>query len=309
MLPRRMVQLPTIDGMQVSNANAVGTIRIKPGQRLSKVVLKYVDGQATPTTDMVGANSLTGVIGDITCFKNGSDFRLHSAVELDYLNSQNNIPGSSEYSYQNVGSGATKAQYLTINFFEPWRATPADREAGALVIDPSQGWNADGLEIQIKLLAALPATASLTAIAYVDSFIPNTNAAQAVKVVKRLNITASGTVVDYLSLPAIGGLQGINLKNPATSGTISSVIFKAANKTWIDDIPTYDSIAHLTSMGLTAPSSFAGAGAFAYSIVFDDTDPIQAALQVDGANPWLRIKSASAMSGNIVALIEAIQAI
>ncbi len=309
MLPRRFIQFPTIDGMQVSNANAVGTIRVRPGQRLTKLVLKYVDGQASPTTDMVGANSLTPVIGDITCFKNGSDFRLHSATELDYLNSQNNTPGTTEYSYQNVGSGATKAQYLTIYFFEPWRATPADREAGALIIDKSQGWNDDGLEVQIKLLAALPSTASLTATGYVDSFVPNTNAAQAVKVVKRLNITASGTVVDYLSLPAIGGLQGINLKNPATSGTISSIIFKAANRTWVDDIPTYDAIAHLTSMNLTAPSSSAGAGAFAYSVVFDDTDPVQAALQVDGANPWLRIKSSSAMSGNIVAVVEAIQAI
>ncbi|HEV2691548.1 MAG TPA: hypothetical protein VG347_01490 [Verrucomicrobiae bacterium] len=295
MIPRKFLQAPAIDGITAGSlASAVGTMYVKPPARISKVVLKYVDGGSSPT-------DILSVIGDITCFKNNSEFRVHSAAQLDFLNQQN----GTQWAYQKLGTGATQIQYLTIYFFEPWRKMTSDAESQCLIVDPSQGWNKDGLQIQIKLLAAIPSTGALTAQIYMDDLIPNTNTQQVCKIVKRQNIVVQGTEVDYLTIPQSGKLQGINLTNPSTTGVIKSLIFKANGVTYVDEVLREDMINHLTGMGVNPPAyANTGANQQSYSYVVDDSDPIQAALALAGANPWAKIKFTVASSGTVIALLE-----
>lgn len=308
MITRKFLQLPTIDGIKAgSAATDVGSLSVKPnflggtGVRISKIALMFQDGTNTAGNE----KDILAMIGDITAFKNSSEFRLHSAAELDYLNSQN----GTAYAYQKLGTGVNMRQYLTIFFFEPWRKDTGDGESQCLIVDPTQGWNKDGLQIQIKLLQAMPASASLSATIYCDAFVPNTKVQQVVKSVKRLQITASGSEIDYLALPSVGKIQGINLKNP-TTGYVSSVIIKSGSEVYIDDVKREDMIAHLTSMGINPPLyASTGAGAFGYSIVFDDTDPINSGLDVDTRAPWMKLKFSQAAAGNVVALVESVSAI
>jgi len=302
MITRKYKKLPTIEGIKAgSAATDVGTLSIKPGVRVSKVTFMFQDGTNTAGNE----KDMLAMFGDITCFKNSTDFRLHTAAELDYLNSQN----GTAYSYVKLGTGVNMKQYLTIWFFEPWRKGTADGESQSLIVDASQGWNKDGLQIQIKLLQAMPASATLTATAYVDDFIANTKIQQATKSVKRLQITASGSEVDYLSLPNVGKIQGINLKNP-TTGYVKSIIVKAGDDVYVEDADREEMIAHLTGMGINPPLyASTGAGLFGYSWVFDDTDPINSALSLDGRDPWMKIKFSQAAAGNVVALVESVGAI
>jgi len=288
---------PAIDGIQVGNAAAIGTIKIKRGVRVSKVTLKYVD-------TIANAVDLLALIGDITCFKNNYDFRLHSAVELDYLNKQN----GSQFAYQKFNYNGNTEQYLTIWFFEPWRIMAMDRESGCAVISENQGWNENGLEIQIKLLAAIPATGSLTHRVYVDEQLLDLKQPQALKQVKRLNITAQGTEFDYYSLPNRGKIQGINLKNPSGAGVIKAVTFRGDDVIYLDNVTRGEMFDHLTGLNLIPPPmANVGVGTFAFSWAFDDTDPVQSSLAAQST--WLKIYTDVAANGNVVALVETVGAI
>ena len=290
---------PAIDGLPTGNAAAVGTIRVKPGVRVSKVTLKYVDTVAN-------AIDMLALVGDITCFKNSTEFRLHTAAELDYLNRQN----GSQYAYQkftNPNTGLVE-QYLTIWFFEPWRIAAVDRESGAAVISANQGWNENGLEVQVKLLQAIPATGSFQQRAYVDFALQDLTTLQSLKTVKRLNIAAAGTEFDYESLPNVGRIQGINLKNPSGAGVIKSVTFRSDGVTYLDDVTRGEAFDNLTGLNIIPPPiGNVAAGQFAFSWAFDDTDPVQSSLAA--RTPWLKIKTDVAASGNVVALIESVNVI
>lgn len=296
MVPRIFQNGNAVDGITATaSANQVGNIYFKQG-RLSKIVFRYVDGGAGPA-------DITAVLGDIICYKNKKAFRTHTAAQIDFLNAMNGII----YQRQQVGAGANMVQFLTIWFFEPWRQDVSDKESQCLIVDPSQGFDKDGLWVQVKLLAGIPVTGSLTYTMYYDNNIPKLGVQQTCKLVYRDNINVQGLSSDLKSLPKTGKLETLSFTNPSGggSGTIKSVLAKVNNFTWLDDVPLEDMINHFKGAGVNHPALAQAAAAFQYVWMPDDVDPIQSSLSLAGSvDPIVTIKYTAASNGSVVALSE-----
>jgi len=296
MVPRIFQNGNAVDGITAAaNAAQVGNIYFRQG-RLSKIVFRYVDGSGAPA-------DILSVLGDITCFKNKKAFRTHNAAQLDFLNQLN----GTIYARQQVGAGATMVQFLTLWFFEPWRQDVSDKESQCLIVDPSQGFDRDGLWVQVKLLLGIPATGQLTYTMYYDNLIPQTTTQQTCKLVYRDNLNVQGLSTDMKSLPQTGKLETLSFSNPSGggSGTIKSVQAKVNNFTWLDNIPLEDMISHSKAAGVNHPALAQAAGAFQYVWTVDDVDPIQSALSLAGSvNPVVTLYYTAGSNGSVVAMSE-----
>lgn len=292
MATKRKLLLPPPTGVVPgSAAGTVFTLDVPLGYRYHQIELVYIDGSGSPV-------DITALVGDLVVYRNGTPERTHTSLELDHLNGLN----GSQYQRQQIGAGAAMRQTQTIFFAEPWRKDKADTDYMAWSVDGANGFKT--FQIKGTLLQAMPATASLQAMARVDAPIaPPKSGAQSVKKVYRQQIPASGTGIDVTTLDEKDAYQTLCLKHP-TATYISSVTLKKNGWFVIEKQNVYDNVADLINLGLN-PANSTTSGNFGFDIVLDADDPLNSALPaVQSDSLWLHLDFNAAASGNVVALIE-----
>jgi hypothetical protein len=296
MATHQLLKMPAISGIAPGSAiGTVGTFNLPLGYRYHRIDLVYVDGGSSPT-------DILSMFDDIVVFKNTKAQRLHNGAELERLNTIN----GSQYARQQIGSGATQVQIQSINFAEPWRKDKVDTDGRAWIVTPDAGFKT--FQITVKLLAAMPSTGSLVAVAWVDAPLAiKSGMGQAIKKVYRQQIPASGISNDVTTLDESDIYETIALKHPSSAGVITSASFKRNGDVFFDDILREVNIANLTHTGMN-PANSTSAGAFGYELVFDADDPVQNGLVAANQSIWLQMKYSTAASGNVVALIERVGA-
>ncbi|MEI9961343.1 MAG: hypothetical protein WDM76_09535 [Limisphaerales bacterium] len=147
----------------------------------------------------------------------------------------------------------------------------------------ADGWKT--FQITLKLLADMPATASIIAYALVDdALVIPAGKQQAIKKVYRAQITASGTSIDVTTLDAADAYQVISLKNPST-GYINEVSLKRNKISFLDQVNREDNVAALVNLGMN-PANSTSTGAFGYDIVLDADDPVNSSLLAQDQTLW-----------------------
>lgn len=289
---KRIIKLPTVDGIKASSAaGAVGIWDLPIGYTYYKVQIVYIDGGSSPT-------DINSLFDDILILKNSVAERTHSAAELERLNAIN----GSQYGRQQVNTGANMRQSLNIFFFEPWRKDKVDSASGAWIVTPQAGFR--NFQISAKLLAAVPSTGSFEAYAWVDDALAlPANTQQLIKKVYREQITASGLVRDVKQFASRDLYQTILLKHPDSAGVITKATLQLGSQQQIVEVYREDMVAHLTGLGLN-PANSTSAGAFGYEIVLDADDPKESNMNANGLDVWLKLFFSTAASGNAFALIE-----
>lgn len=297
MSAKRRILLPSIVGITASSAaGSIGTIDMPLGLRYHSIELVYIDGGASPA-------DITATFGDIVIYRNTKQQRIHTAAELDHLNSLNQSIGLNTFNRNQVNTGASMRQSLVCYFAEPWRKDKVDTDLLAWNVDKSWGWTS--FQLKITLIGAIPATGSVVAYAVVDNVIPVdniNNGVQPIVKVYRQQIPASGTGIDITTLDARDAYQVIALKNPSTTGYISKAALKINSVYYLENVVREDNVGGLIGLEMN-PANSTTTGAFGYDIVLDSDDPVASALPSTGANIWLHLDFNTAAAGNVVALI------
>ena len=299
MATKRKIYLPSISNLGASSAaGTVGLVDLPLYYKYHAIGFEYLDGGSSPQSILF--NGSTGLIGDIAFKVNANVKRIHTAQELDHLNSVN----GAAYAAQTIGSGATEKQVLRLNFSEPWRDNNADKTATALNLTPTFG--VTSAQIQITLGAAMPATGSLVLYAIVedpDGSVPSTG--PLVKIVQRQSFGVSGTSIDVTNLPQAGYYQTALLKNPSTTGYITKATLKV-NGSIVRELTREANIGELSYLGMN-PANSTSTGAFGYDLVLDDDDPLNSALPATGQNLVLHLDFNTSAAGNVTVLLESVQ--
>ena len=295
MATHQLIKVPAISGIAPgSAAGTVGTFNLPLGYRYHKILLVYVDGGSSPT-------DIVSMFDDINVYKNTKSQRLHNGAELERLN----VINGSQYARQQIGSGAAMVQIQEIYFAEPWRKDKVDTDSRAWIVTADAGFKT--FQVTVKLLAAMPSTGSLVAMAWVDAPLPlPAGKVQSIKKVYRQSIPASGTSNDITTLDESDTYETIAMKHP-TGAYISSATLKRNGDLFTEDTLREVNVAHLTNQGMN-PAASTTAGAFGYEIVLDADDPAANGLIAQGQSIWLQLKYSAAASGNVIALIERVGA-
>jgi len=303
----------------LSAAGTLGMVDLPLYYDYYSIGFEYQDGGATPQ-DIIysatgsGAGGVGGLIGDIALRINANTKRLHSARELDRLNSVN----GSQFTREQIGAAANMVQTLCMFFYEPWRIDKNDRLVTVATLTPTFG--VTSAQLQITLGSAMPATGSLRVFAWVD--VPTTTVPKQgplVKLVTRQDLVTNGTSLDVTTLDQSGFYQTMLMQNPtgAGSGYIGKATLKV-NGTIFRELDREGNIASLdyagmnpstsTSVGVAAPNA-----PFGFDLILDDDDPINSALPAGGQNFILHLDFYSApgvalaASGSVRTLIERLQ--
>ena len=305
---KRKIYLPSIANLGASSAaGTVGLVDLPLYYDYHAIGLEYLDGGATPqhiiyssTGALYTGSTAGGLLGDIALKINTDTVRIHSAAQLDRLNSLN----GTIYAAQQVGAAAaTTVQTLKMYFAEPWRKDKNDTLATVATLTPAFGVNS--AQLQITLASAMPATGALRVFAIVDApkQTPPANG-QLVKKVLRQQLAASGTSLDVTNLDRKGYYQTIVLTHPST-GFITAATVKV-NGTVIRELDRRTNVAELTAAGMN-PSNSVTVSTFGFELVLDDDDPLNSALPVQGQDLQLKLDFSAAAAGNVVANIERLE--
>lgn len=295
MATHQLIKVPAISGIAPSSAaGTVGTFNLPLGYRYHKIALVYIDGGSSPT-------DILSMFDDINIFKNTKSQRLHTGAELERLN----VINGTQYARQQIGSGAAMVQIQEIYFAEPWRKDKVDTDSRAWIVTADAGFKT--FQVTVKLLAAMPSTGSLVAMAWVDAPLPlPAGKVQSIKKVYRQSIPASGTSNDITTLDESDIYETIAMKHP-TGAYIASATLKRNGDLFTEDTLREVNVAHLVNQGMN-PAASTTAGAFGYEIVLDADDPAANGLIAQGQSIWLQLKYSAAASGNVIALIERVGA-
>jgi hypothetical protein len=258
MATKRLVQLASWNGIK---QNQTGTIDLPIGPRYHSVILKV----------QAAGKTLTQILSEIRVKVNGKVQRVHTATELDALNT---LQGTSAiYASQNSG-GAGNAYYLTLFFAEPWRVVQQIREGLA--------WSTGGLgtfqiETDFNATAESGGALSCTAWAEVDSSLDaKTGAPDPLGIISkwyRTQIPVVGTSQPFTGFPKRDAYQQISFFD----ANISQVQIKIDNIV-IRDIPKAVNDAVLVKAGMVPI-----AGRF--DLIFDHDDILGSALPMQiGSN-------------------------
>ena len=299
MATHQLIKVPAISGIAPgSAAGTVGTFNLPLGYRYHKIALVYIDGGSSPTDILL-------MFDDINVYKNTKSQRLHNGAELERLNTINSTINSTEYARQQIGIGAAMVQIQEIYFAEPWRKDKIDTDSRAWIVTADAGYKT--FQITVKLLAAMPSTGSLVAMAWVDAPLRlPAGKVQSIKKVYRQSIPASGTSNDITTLDESDIYEMIAMKHP-TGAYIASATLKRNGDLFTEDTLREVNVAHLVNQGMN-PAASTTAGAFGYEIVLDADDPAANGLIAEGQSIWLQLKYSAAASGNVIALIERVGA-
>ena len=265
---KQKINLPTVTNPNPANGQT-SIVTVPGGYRVHQVLIS-----ATAST---GTNLPSGNwVGDIRVKLGGKVQRLHSAVELNQINTVN----GAAYGLTTVGSSTSNyGQVIPVFFAEPWRN---DNTQGVfLAWDTSPG---QLLEIEIDINGTPTGTApviTISAVAVVD--IPGTDYKPSGLITKVFRSDfASAANLDITTLDRRDIYQALYI----AAANISRAILKA-NNTPIHELTKAFNGAFLGNMGLAAK--------FDYDLVLDADDAIQSGLNAAGLNDLqLRIEQSSA---------------
>lgn len=251
MATKRQIQLASWNGIK---QNQTGTIDLPIGPRYHSVTLRV----------KAAGKTLTQILSEIRVKINGKIQRVHTATELDALNTFLGTP----YASQNSG-GAGNYYYLTLYFAEPWRIVQQIREGLA--------WSTGGvatfqIETDFNATAESGGALDCTAWAEVDnSFDAKGNAAPLGLISKwyRTQVPINGTSQQFTGFPKRDAIQQVSFFD----ANITQVQIKVDNLV-IRDIPKGVNDATLVARGMTPI-----AGRF--DIVFDHDDVLGSALPLE----------------------------
>jgi len=189
-----------------------------------------------------GTNTIAGAMANILAIRikaNGKIQRVFGSgvatgsnqggIELRDFNTLNQPAGSTAFDCTGVPNTAPGVT-IPIYFAEPWRDTPADREALAW---PTSAWTS--FQIEIDLGAA--ATPTLTAFAVIDAS-PAPSAAPFIAKVFRQQFNASGTAFDIATLDRRDFLTQISLYPDSGSSQQTSEVDLRFNSQILDELTT-----------------------------------------------------------------------
>ena len=260
-----------------------------------------------------GTNTIAGAMANILAIRikvNGKVQRTFGSgvatgsnqggIELRDFNTLNQPAGSSAFDctgLPNTAPGVT----IPIYFAEPWRDTPADREALAWA---SSGWTS--FQIEIDLGAA--ATPTLTAFAIIDAALAPAN--QFIAKVFRQQIPSAGTQFDFTTLDRRDYLTQVSLYPDSGSSQQTSEVDMRFNSQIIDELTTPVRLAQLINRDMSPAATGRTANITDIVMEHDESlisNPLAGALNLNGAQDLsMTIKAANAMSGTIIGLIEKI---
>jgi hypothetical protein len=247
MATKRLIQLPALAGV-VQGGTA--TLDIPVGPRYHTIILEA----------NAAAKTLTQILSEIRVKVNGKVQRVHTAAELDALNT---FLGSI-YASQNSG-GAGNTYRLPIFFAEPWRIVQNIREGLAW----STG-DVGSFQIEVDINATAGAAPVVTAWAEADnSIVDATGKPQGLGIISkcfRTQIPINGTLQNILSLPRRDAYQQISLFD----ANITRVQIK------VDNIVIRDVTKTVNDASLVARGMVPVAGRF--DLVFDHDDILGSAL-------------------------------
>jgi len=261
-----------------------------------------------------GTNTIAGAMANILAIRikvNGKQQRVFGSgvatgsnqggIELRDFNTLNQPAGSTAFDctgLPNTAPGVT----IPIYFAEPWRDTPADREALAW---PTSAWTS--FQIEIDLGAA--ATPTLTAFAIIDAS-PAPSAAPFIAKVFRQQFNASGTAFDIATLDRRDYLTQISLYPDSGSSQQTTEVDLRFNSQILDELTTPVRTAMLINRDMSPTATGRTANMTDVVIEHDESlisNLLSGALNLNGSSDLaLTVKAAGPMSGTIIALVEKI---
>ena len=261
-----------------------------------------------------GTNTIAGAMANILAIRikvNGKIQRTFGSgvatgsnqggIELRDFNTLNQPAGSTAFDCTGVPNTAPGVT-IPIFFAEPWRDTPADREALAW---PSSAWNS--FQIEIDLGAA--ATPTLTAFAIIDAS-PAPSAAPFIAKVFRQQFNASGTAFDIATLDRRDYLTQISLYPDSGSSQQTTEVDLRFNSQILDELTTPVRTAMLINRDMSPTATGRTANMTDVVVEHDESlisNLLSGALNLNGSSDLaLTVKASAAMSGTIIALIEKI---
>jgi hypothetical protein len=277
---KRLLKLPPVS---VIGANITGTIDIPVGPRYHAI---WLSGTNKAATTLAGGTA----IGDIRLKVNGKVQRVHSAIELNALNT---FEGQlSIYGMTDTSGGQFN---LPIFFAEPWRKSYAATD--------SMAWGTGDIssfQLEIDFLANNPT--AIYAVAEVDNSIVTVNGktAQAplglISKVYRNILPYTGSSALYTNFPKRDFYQSISFfDSTITKVTVTVDSYRIRELLKVDNDPI------LTSRGMVPVST-------RFDVVFDYDDVPTSALPMVNANGdrvqdfQIQIDSSSGTTRNINAL-------
>lgn len=293
---KRILQIPVPINVASQAAGSKLQLPIPLGYRYSRIDVVYIDGTGAPT-------SILTAFGDLELQVNSKTARIHSAAELDHLNGVN----GTQYQAAGLitGAGAAEVQVLPLYFQEPWRKDLSQADSFAWNLDPS--WGVNSVNLYITTAVALPATAQLFLLGYVDPVLatPKGGGTQSVKRVLRYDLPANGTANDFNAMQFGAGIyyQAFYFKNPSGASYIQYVTLKQDGTIIRDRISQAENIALDVAASMN-PGTSQAVGAFGYDMILDWDDPINSILPVADDSPWLHLEYAAAASGNVRVLAD-----
>jgi hypothetical protein len=287
----------------VSNvaANKTVLIDLPIGPRYQHIQLQHGFAAATIATAM--ANMLA-----IRIKANGKIQRIFGSgvasgsnqggIELRDFNTLNQPAGSTAFDCTVANNIVT----IPIYFAEPWRDTPADREALAW---PTSAWTSFQIEIDLGTAA----TPTLTAFAIIDAS-PAPSAAPFIAKVFRQQFNASGTAFDIATLDRRDYLTQISLYPDSGSSQQTSEVDLRFNSQILDELTTPVRTAMLINRDMSPAATGRTANMTDVVLEHDESlisNLLSGALNLNGSSDLaLTVKATNAMSGTIIALVEKI---
>jgi hypothetical protein len=264
----RKTLLPTFNSVATGQT---ATVDLPLGRRYHTIWLEFSDtGGASNGNAANLAASLANFATDIRVKLNGHTQRLHTAVQLNEVNSVN----GAEFGARASGT-AGNANYrlrLPIYLGEPWRENTGEKAL------PS--WNVDGGQASFQIEVDLKAGLTGVNITGFYTWEPLTAKLGAIAKMFRQTYAALGTQNDFNLKERDGFLQAIHLFPTSDGKYVNKVKLTADGADVQDLIDTGENAAVLAAGGMNPDTSATPR----FDLVVDFDDPINSALRLSGLN-------------------------
>lgn len=328
-------QAPAFLGVPTQLASGVVstvTLKLDPGIRLRQLNLRFGNDGATNPGQGLGTLKAPGMIDKIRILWGGKVQRQFTAVELNYLNSLNNPPGTTRYSAKTQGTLADSTvaagtagfrTTLPIFFAEPYREGWIADGSGNLVPEADLGaWNLDGTKeftIEVDLIGRTSAGVAgiLTAPSIAAEIVYDELRGGIGSILKyrRYSIGANATPQQIRDFDRNGGgYQSVHFFTTSDDKYVTSLKWTRNNQEVRQDTDRYQNDAELITAGmaptaLDTASSTTKQNSGVYNVVFDSTDRVQDILPVaDAVDLTATLTFDSAPAGTMTYIVQCVGA-
>lgn len=264
--------LPSFNGIKSAAAGGsvtTATCELPVGIRYGAIQLKLSDDGTSSNGNATDIEAtLAAMVGDIRVKINGKVQRVHTAVELNQINSVN----GQEFVATASGTAgqSTYAVYLTIYFYEPWRKQNGDVKAA--------GWNVVNVRsftIEVDIKAGLT---SFNVEGIMEWEATDEKEIGLISKVLRSNLGAVGTKQDFNTIDRRDFLQALHFFATSDGKYVSNLKVTANGLEMLDLCPTEANQAKLLRWGLNPDTSATPR----YDWVTDYSDPTRDWLNLNG---------------------------